>query len=337
MDTISPIYARLVLRELERRAVDTAPLFAGTTLNREKLYRGGDISLADFLQILRVGDRLMSDEQLGFVLGKGTHAFAMGPVGAAMAAAPSVREGLRVLESYTRLHATYIDISARSSLSGLTVAIVYGRDTGSTERLHTETAMFLLQQYLETIIGQPASDICYRLAIPEPANRADYERALHGSIHFGAAENAVDVPRKWLDIPSPFYHPELWRQALAALSKGLRELSERRGSTYTQHVLTLLYTSDPPLPELATVASALRMSERTLNRRLQGESTSFRALKQRAQMDRARLHLRQTDHSVEAIAEELGYKDVANFRRAFRKNQGCSPAEYRRRIEIDDA
>lgn len=40
-------------------------------------------------------------------------------------------------------------------------------------------------------------------------------------------------------------------------------------------------------------------------------------------------YLRETDYSVEAIAEELGYRDTANFRRAFRKSEGCSPIEYR--------
>lgn len=336
MDKISPVYARLVLRELERRAIDTAPVFAGTTLNRDKLLTGGDISMPDFLQILREGDRLLGDEQLGFVLGKSTHVFAMGPVGAAMAAAPNLREGLRVLESYTRLHATYVDIRARSSPLGLTVAIAYGRDTGSMERLHTETAMLLLQQYLETVIGKPAHDTHYRLASSEPATRSGYARAFHGSVRFGAAENAVDIPRKWLDQPSPFYHPELWRQALATLSSGLRDLSERERSTYTQHVRTLLHTSDPPLPDLAALALELHMSERTLNRRLHAENTQFRTLKLEALMNRARLHLRQTDHSVEAIAEALGYKDAANFRRAFRKSEGCSPAEYRRQPVSED-
>jgi AraC-like DNA-binding protein len=44
----------------------------------------------------------------------------------------------------------------------------------------------------------------------------------------------------------------------------------------------------------------------------------------------ARRHLRETGQSVEAIAAALGYQDTANFRRAFRKAQGCTPSEFRR-------
>ena len=71
------------------------------------------------------------------------------------------------------------------------------------------------------------------------------------------------------------------------------------------------------------------MSQRTLNRRLQSENTSFRQLKSQALARWAKQYLRETDRSVEAIAEELGYTDAANFRRAFRKAEGCSPIEYR--------
>ncbi len=329
MDTISPVYARLVLRELQRREINTAPLFAGISTRREELLRGGDISVDDFLHILRTGDRLLDDEQLGFLLGRNVHVFAMGPVGVAAASAPNLREGLQVLESFTRLHATYIDISARSTLQGMSVTILYQYDTGYMERFHTETAMMLLQQYMQTLTGNPVNDARYRLAIPEPENRGDYAKALQGQISFDASANEVDIPHRWLDVPSPYYHSELWRQAQMTLSKSLRQQSESEGTPFTQHIVGLLRTSEPPLPDLGEVAFDLNVSQRTLNRRLQGENTGFRRLKSDAMASWAKQYLRETDYSVEVIAEELGYKDTANFRRAFRKSEGCSPVEYR--------
>ncbi len=329
MDTISPIYARLILQELERREIDTFPLFTGTGLSRDDLLRGGDIALPDFLHVLRTGDQLLGDEQLGFLLGRKMHVFAMGPVGAGMALAPSLRDGLQLLENFTRLHVTYIDIRARSTTSGLTVSLLYERETGYVERFHTETAVMLLQQYMETLIGEAVCDAHYRFAMPEPDNSMDYKKALHGIVEFDAGANEVDIQQHWLDIPSPYYHAELWRDAQMSLARTLNEQSEREGTPYTQHIATLLRTSEPPFPDLNEVASGLHVSARTLNRHLKAENASFRQLKTQALASRAKLYLRETDYSVEAIAETLGFQDTANFRRAFKKSEGCSPIEYR--------
>jgi AraC-like DNA-binding protein len=83
------------------------------------------------------------------------------------------------------------------------------------------------------------------------------------------------------------------------------------------------------------VAFDLNVSQRTLNRRLQVENTSFRHIKSQALAQWAKQYLLETERSVEAIAEELGYKDTANFRRAFRKSEGCSPIEYRQSKAAD--
>ena len=332
MDTISPVYARLILRELEQREIDPSPLFRGTALGRDQLLSGGDIELTDFLHFLQTGDRLLGDEPLGFLLGRKMHVFAMGPVGAAIAVAPSLRQGLQLLENFTRLHATYIDIDARSTMRGLTVSILYEQETGYAERFHTETAVLLLQQYMETLVGESIRDADYRFAMPEPDNRQDYASALHGRLVFNADANEVDIPQRWLDLPSPYYHAELWQQAQMSLARTLKDQSRSERAPYTQHVSTLLNTSEPPLPNLGEVAYGLHVSVRTLNRHLQSEDTSFRRLKSRALANRAKLYLRESGLSIEAIAEALGYQDTANFRRAFRKTAGCSPIEFRMAI-----
>lgn len=331
METISPVYARLVLRELEQHGIDSSPLFSGRRLTRQELLRGGDIALDDFLHILGEGQRMSADGKLGFMLGRNMHVFALGPLGAGMAVAPTLREGLQLMESYTRLHVSYIDISAQSSLQGMTLKLLYQQDTGALERFHTETAMMLLQQYVETSIGQQLEDASYSMAFAEPENRSDYDQALHGSLQFGSDDNRVDLPRQWLDLPSPYFHPELWRQAQLNLSQRLRELGETEGNTYTRHLRALFRSSEPPLPDLGHVAAGLHVSERTLNRRLQSENTSFRQLKSTALADWAKLYLGQTSDSVEAIAATLGYQDTANFRRAFRKSENCTPNEFRLR------
>lgn len=78
------------------------------------------------------------------------------------------------------------------------------------------------------------------------------------------------------------------------------------------------------------VAAALSLSSRTLKRKLALRDTSFSALLDDDRRDRA-LALLEGDVPLQRVADLLGYSDVANFTRAFRRWTGTSPGHYRRR------
>lgn len=335
MENISPVYARFVLRELLRQGISPEKALAGTTLSRRELETGGDIAMGDFLRILQNGRALGGNEQLGLMIGRHTNIIALGQIGSAAAIAPSVREGLQVLENYTRLHVSYVGLELSSGLHGLTVYIDYLQDTGDVERFHTESAVMLVQAYVETLTGELMSDAHYCLGIPRPNYHREYSRWLHSPVSFDHERSAAELPARVLDLPSPYYDIEMWNQATRELARRLRELEGEEQRPYTQYVYRLLRSCEPPLPDLARVAEKIHMSERTLNRRLQQEGTSFRQIRGEIMNAWARRHLSETKQSVESIAAALGYQDSANFRRAFRKAQGCSPGEFRHRSRND--
>lgn len=325
MDTISPVYARIVLRELERKQIATEPLFAGTGLTREQLVRGGDIALQDFLQILQLGHELSGNDRLGLMIGSHSEITALGEVGAAMAIAPTVREGLQVAESFTRLHTSYISVRALSIPNGLALQVVFHEDLGPTLRFHVESAALLIQNYIETLTGRTLQGALFRLAIPEPEYAHVYTDYMHSPVSFDAAVSTIEIPQECLDLASPYYHADMWQAAQAQLSMLIGKLTDKEERPYTLHLTALLNSSEPPLPDLAMAAATLCMSERTLSRRLQQEGSNFRMLRTDALISRAVQYLLHTEKSVETIAAELGYQDAANFRRAFRKSTGRSP------------
>lgn len=332
MENISPVYARFVLREILRRGIAPEHLLEGTALTRRELETGGDIAMEDFLAMLENGRRLSGDEQLGLVIGRHSNITALGPIGAAAAVAPSIREGLQVIENYTRLHISYIRVQLTSSLQGLSVGFQYLQDTGSVKRFHMETAIMLVQQYVETTTGQPLERAAYRMSIAEPDYAGEYGKWLHSQVSFNWPQSSVELPADLLDLPSPYYNAHMWHQATLDLARRIKELEGEEARPYTQYVDALMRSCEPPLPDLAAVAERLHMSERTLNRRLQSEGTGFRRIKGEVLGSWARRLLAETDQTVEAIAATLGYQDAANFRRAFRKAEGSSPGNFRRSV-----
>lgn len=330
MDNISPVYARFVLREILNLGIPAQRLLEGSTLTRAELESGGDIAMADFLTILENGRCLSGNEQLGLMIGCHSNIMTLGQIGAAAAIAPSIREGLQVLENYTRLHVTYIRLELSSDLRGLSVRIRYLQDIGEGERFHSEATIMLVQDYIETLTGQTLSDAQYRFNFKAPTYQAEYANWLHSPVSFDSHYTTAELPTRWLDRPSPYYNAEMWKQATLTLANSLRELEGAKERPYTQYVNTLMRSCEPPLPDLSTVSARIHTSERTLNRRLKQEGTSFREIRGRILSNWARRHLMETSHSVEAIAAALGYQDTANFRRAFRNSEGCSPSAFRR-------
>jgi AraC-like DNA-binding protein len=66
-----------------------------------------------------------------------------------------------------------------------------------------------------------------------------------------------------------------------------------------------------------------------LRRKLREEKTSFRNVVDELRMQMAIRYLRDTDLTVEDIAESLGFSDAANFRHAFRRWTNAAPGQFR--------
>jgi AraC-like DNA-binding protein len=328
MESISPVYALFVMQSLQSSELQEA-LLKDTGLTRETLESGANIPLKAFQKVLINGDRLC-DDHVGRIIGVRGGIMTMGTVGAAVAAAPTIRQGFQIVSAFSRLHASYSTCDVFSSQQGLKLFFGFSDEVSETERFHAESALFMMQNYLEMVLGFKMADGLYRVRHQPPAYSELYKEWFASPVTFGAESIAVVVPKKYVDRHSPFFNREIWGQALQLLSKQIEEVGEENNTSYTYQVKSLLRSSEAPLPGLDFVAQHLLLSERTLNRRLQQEGQTFRALKVSVILERAREYLRETPLSVDAIAIALGYQDVANFRRSFRAVEGCSPSEYRR-------
>ena len=80
---------------------------------------------------------------------------------------------------------------------------------------------------------------------------------------------------------------------------------------------------------LEAVAARLHMTARTLRRKLDEEGTSFRKMVDELRMQVAIKYLRDTELTVDDIADALGFSEATVFRRAFRRWTGGGLREFR--------
>jgi transcriptional regulator GlxA family with amidase domain len=82
---------------------------------------------------------------------------------------------------------------------------------------------------------------------------------------------------------------------------------------------------------LAKVARSIATSRRQLQRVFREHDTSFRAELQRVRMVRAVDLLRGERLPVASVARAVGYRQAAQFSKAFRRHHGHPPSELRAR------
>jgi AraC-like DNA-binding protein len=138
---------------------------------------------------------------------------------------------------------------------------------------------------------------------------------------FRGARDALDVPLRTAD-------PEAFRQAALICQRELEKIDT--DASMAAAVRRVLLEQQNGFPSLGMTARLLHVAPRTLHRRLVEEGTSYRNVLEEVRRTLAIAHVRSGHLSMKEIAYALGYSDLANFRRAFKRWERVAPTRYRR-------
>lgn len=81
------------------------------------------------------------------------------------------------------------------------------------------------------------------------------------------------------------------------------------------------------------IASSMNTSQRTLQRKLNEENTSFSAVLDSVRFNMANQYLKNTYYRLTDIAALLGYSNLSSFSRSYQRWSGVNPTEVRRRLQ----
>lgn len=147
-------------------------------------------------------------------------------------------------------------------------------------------------------------------------------------IQNSAKRNRLTLHRRDLDRPFVSYNEELLEILTPALDQSLHE--QRQSLSITEMVKWIMKRSlTGGRPNIQAVAKELSMSDRTLQRRLTDENTSFKQLLVQAKHEQAREYLADPSIDIKEVAYLIGYEDQNSFYRAFRLWEGVTPSNWR--------
>jgi AraC-like DNA-binding protein len=177
--------------------------------------------------------------------------------------------------------------------------------------------------------GQPIAARRVELRAP-PLHREMYERHFGCAVRFGARRNAIVFARADLDRPFLTHNPDLFGALAPQLETELRQaLASRAIGERVKGILKPLLAGRRP--GIEDVAREMRLSTRTLQRRLAGDGVTFQQLMQESRRELARHYLLHSALELNETAYLLGYEDAHSFFRAFHEWEGSPPGEWRAR------
>ncbi|TXH05758.1 MAG: AraC family transcriptional regulator [Nevskiaceae bacterium] len=268
------------------------------------------------------------DPALGLTLGARGTLGSMGLIGHAMAMCPTLGEAMNLaLEHLVLTGAVGYRIELRVGGGLLWLELEHNFPDPDIQAFITEEAFASALTYARALTGGKANPVQVDFTHPERGSGAFAHEVFGVPVRFGCTRNRFVLEPSLLALPVPTHHPLGLRQALDLLEQFTRQ--ERAKDDLCSAVERAAYRTLTSGITLEDIARELNMSSRTLRRRLAGSGMSFEALVENVRKTRALSLLTHSDAAVERVAQETGYSDVRNFRRAFKRWTGVSPSEYR--------
>lgn len=317
-----------VVEELDRRGPRADALLARHLMTRAQIADPYDeIPLARFVAFLEDAAATESDDLLCAKIGGQFRPGNLGPVGLLFGASSTLRRGLERLARW--LNAWQGSTAVRVAEDDGTLVWSYRLDAEIwPRRQDTEMTLAATLALAREAFGVSGWPVGIHIEHAEPADPAPLARILGVRPLFSQPVNCL-----MFDLAEASRaHRAEDRDLMAILERHVADLCHPTeggdGLIGKVRTLVLIHLGQRTIT-LPVMASELRVSTRTLQRRLAEEGTSLRAVVRECRLELGRLQLRAGQASTADIARSLGYSDNTTFWRAFKAGTGNAPSHYR--------
>ena len=267
------------------------------------------------------------DEAFGLLAAEQLQPQVLHGLGLAWLASDTVFDGLKRLVRFGKLVSTTLDLNLREE--GDLVHVDLGRnvEVDGFAYANRDYAVGMVVRMCQMTLGEFLAPVAIAIERPRPREPERWEYALSSRVSFDSESTFLTWSRADIMEPLATGDPALARvndeQTQSYLDSFLAQTTSRE---VVDKIVEKL--PDGP-PSQLQIAESLHVSNRTLQRKLKEEGTSFMDLLQDTRLQLARKYLRQPNRSVVETSYLLGFSEPSTFSRAFKRWTGMAPVEFR--------
>jgi AraC-like DNA-binding protein len=252
--------------------------------------------------------------------------------GLAMRFAPSFAAAIELVDQYW--HVRWPMGRAVLNKSDAGYQLVFQRTaliSGQNWDMARSLAALNFSNTAKAIVGERADEISFQFDGPPPSYSGKLEALLGASVTWNNESASVFVPKPLLNMISPLVNRDSFLAMIDALQRRakLQNLPKSLASKVAQILDNVTFGHS----DAETVAKALGMSSRTMERHLAAEGRAFRLLAADSFKTRLEALVHEGHSTADTLAEQLGYHDGSSLMRACRRYLGKSLSQLRDELQ----
>lgn len=326
--TLPAQYLRQIVGLVGDMGADVPGWLARAQLHEARL---GDsdlhLSLATFERLIEDAMARTDEPAFGLLVGERLVVNTHGLLGYAAMNSTTLRQAAQLIERYIALRTSLVSIRLVETEGEARLVFAEAAPLGGIARPVLEAVILAIKNVLDfmTLGSCPLERVSFAFARPAYAGLA--HQLCRCEVRYDADWSGFVLPAQSIDQPLKTADAASFRDTEQILQRELAKLTAEQ--SMSSRVRRVLLEKQGGFPSLSLTARLFHLTPRTLHRRLQAEGTSFKSLLEEVRHTLAQEHLKAGRMTVEEIAYSLGYTDLANFRRAFKRWQRQSPSAYR--------
>ena len=310
------------------QGVDTLPWLHSAGLTRQDIIEDSALlKYQTYENLILAAMALDGEQDIGLKLGQRLSINSHGTLGFALLNCSTVAEILQLFARYltTRTPLLNLHISYQEDSVVLKLQELY--DIEPIRRCFFEAVVVTVANILKTVLPQHSVLTQAQFPYQAPDYLESYQQVLGTPVLFDSDVTRLTLDKRCLTLRLEQSDQHTLHQARALCEQELTKVNQLQ--SIASRVRLLLMNSRENFLSLQQISERLSLTPRTLHRRLEAEGNSYQSVLEDVRHTLAKQYLQHHHHNVKHIAYLLGYADVANFRRAFKRWQGQSPSEFR--------
>ena len=315
-------------RALESYGVDPGVMFRRAGLDPDKLHdANARYRDAELFKLWQLALEATKDPYIGFKVAACWHPSEAHALGYAWLASSSLKDALERTVRYIRIVTDKEQMTLEESDEELRLVIDNPVADYPTAAEDLDATFAVIVKLCRMCKGDSFNPLRITMHRPEPPDLGPFEEHFRAPIQYSGNEDSVCFDKADALAALPSANAEVARANEKIIQDYLARFDRSSVAMQVRARLTEQLSSGHASQE--SVADALHMSLRTLQRRLKSEGYSYKQLLDETRRELAAHYMAESHLSINEITYLLGFSDPSNYSRAFRRWTGKSPSIYR--------